>query len=233
MQVSAETVESITLSGFEEAVAAYAAVHEVYGEDHPLLQITSETAGPVTGLWGEIIKPEDAERDAFEGKDAAAIQNSLETIARPGSSSPYQATARNMLGLLVEGGQTLPAAPAEPKAPVVPRPLRRLPRSVNGEIVEGHIELGTFGHLVTALRSVEDFAEGDDQRDTTDRIQADITEADPFNTEPVVYWETEAQTIYNALVAAAGRASNVYDLSAGQMLAQAGGEAARPLPAAA
>lgn len=252
MLAGENTVESIQLTSFEEAVAAYASVQATYGEDHPLLKSSAKTPGLDASLRDEIFRPDGSERHVFDGDNAIIIKQSLEETAQPGSLSPYRPAARLMLDMLLGSGRpvvgsepevqaTEPAGATLPEAPVPPRPLEQAPRSINGEIVEGHVVLDSFGQLITALNSAQDFAE-DSQQGIVHRIQSKIEEVDPFNTEPTVYWGAEAQIIYASLVKAATRGINPHDLLAAYMLektdddptdASSSHEAQRSLPIAA
>ena len=224
VQAPAAPVEAIRFQlNFEGTVAAYTAVQEVHGEDHPLLQPGHETGGLGPSLLDGLSRQDDSEPQTFAGEDAATIRDSLEAIARPDSTSRYQATAQMMLSLLSDGRPLTAFDKPEPPAAAVRevRPASRLqpaPRSINGEIVEGHVILGSFEHLVTALQSVGEFAAGDARQDAIRSLERAVNETDPFNSEPVVYWGSRAQVIYNALAGAANRRSSLHDVSAAHML---------------
>ncbi len=218
--------EAIQLNDFEEAVAAYAAVMEVEGENHPLVRAQSPHVMH-RGLGGASLLTEvyqNVPPQKFEGDDHATIIKSLETIASDESDSKYQLTARKMLKDALSSPHDYPAgsantaAPDVPTAPVAIQPsVQRIPPSVNGEVVDGHLELQGFGQLLTALKSARDFA-GESDKDTIPRLEHDIDRVDPFEPESVIYWGERAHTIYDALGKAAARGSELHDASAAYML---------------
>ncbi len=125
--------------------------------------------GQALAFLDEIHRPEDTRPNQFEGEDAAIIIRSLETVALLGKDSPYQLTARRMLGMALgdkspSSKQTGELVQSEeditPPTPIaVKAKIQRVPSVVNGEIVDGHVELRGFEQLVTALHSVREFAD--------------------------------------------------------------------------
>jgi hypothetical protein len=197
MQVSEPTVEPLqlgdTLGRFEEVATAVAAVNEVLGDEYPL-QLRSVDG--TTSLLEEVQKPEDAEPATFAGPAAAAIRLSLGIVARE-NDSPYRLPARKILG----------AGTGEQ------------PRSKNG-LVEDHLRLGTFGHLVAAMKSLESFMGDEEEQAVADKIRGNIKQApiERAESKPFYYFGSEAEIIHGALIKAALRRESHYDLMAAHIL---------------
>ncbi len=228
MQFVEGPVEAITLNNFAEVTAATGAVLWTKGEEHPLVKPTRAIYnGLGTSLFDELYRPEDQPPKKFEGQDATAIIQSLKKIAEHGSDSPHQIIARRMLDETF-GGHTQSNSlqqPAEPVktyepaiSPVAIKPsIQPVPPSVNGEIVDGHVELRDIEERLTALRSVHEFAD-EKGRAIIPRLERDLMKVNLSKPESVIYWGEEARVIYNALHQAADRRSELHDASAAHML---------------
>jgi hypothetical protein len=101
MTLTQETTAGLKLDTFEEAAAALAAVVEVKGEFHPLVDPNAASSLQPSLLQEIKLDYDEEGHQVFEGDEAVVILQSLEAIADPQGPLIYQPIAERML---VEAG---------------------------------------------------------------------------------------------------------------------------------
>ncbi|HEY5442192.1 MAG TPA: hypothetical protein VIJ68_01490 [Candidatus Saccharimonadales bacterium] len=183
------------LSPFEQTSTAITAVREVFGMDYLLRVRSSDNSIPLA------FGLEGRLQIPFEGKAAFVIRTALEEVAHD-DDSPWEESARTTLDIVAD-----------------PAPARK------DSVVESHLSLGTFEHVVTALEAVREFKpEEDTMEEEREIIIAKLQRTrDEFSwrseeAAPVFYWGEYAEIIYEGLAAAAAQRQTYLHESAAHML---------------
>ncbi len=225
-----------SLNGFEDIVAACAAVREVYGEDHPLLLPSDTTYG--TSLWDKIQAADVDEPELFFTKEAQEIiLNALATVADENSGSILQKKAALMLAppddISTNDFNSLSIASTKPELPDhKPSSVaqRRAPQRSRKLRIGRQLALSSFAQVVAAKRAVEEF-EGKESvllkrgRTGIGRHNSLVHAVDSIRLmdcqqapEPYVFYGRKARIVRQALLKAAARDETIYDASAALIL---------------
>ncbi|HET8991961.1 MAG TPA: hypothetical protein VFN31_02940 [Candidatus Saccharimonadales bacterium] len=207
----------LELQGLEEIIAAQAAVQNVHGQDHPLLNPESAHINLRTPLMlGMPIK----KLVIKEPASVETIVGSLLEVAED-ETDIFTNTARYMLS---QAG--IDAPPLKPREDiqitdsdtVETTPSDSYHENPDPIITDRYVELKTYEGRVTALRAVGDFAEGETKEVATQTLLADIEIVSPHAIEPTTYEYPLSEVIVSCLVKAAVRGETFYDETAMYMI---------------